>query len=72
MTPYGFEFLESAEKEFLALPHRYQRLFREKLLYLLRKPFRSYPWLRVRQEPDTRENGGSTWESIVCSTVSMG
>jgi len=49
LTPYGFEFLESAEKEFLALPHRYQRLFREKLLYLLRNPFRSYPWLRVRQ-----------------------
>ena len=55
MTPYGYEFLESAEKEFLALPHRDRRLFKEKLLYLLRNPFRSYPWLRVR--PGTRHPG---------------
>ena len=51
MTPYDYEFLESAEKEFLTLPRRYQRLFKEKLLYLLQNPFRSYPWLRVRQGP---------------------
>ena len=49
MSPYGFEFLESAEREFLALSTRHQRSFKEKLLYLLRNPFRSYPWLRVRQ-----------------------
>ena len=49
MTPFEFFFLESAEREFLALPRRYQRLFLEKLPYLLRNPFRSYPWLRVRQ-----------------------
>jgi mRNA-degrading endonuclease RelE of RelBE toxin-antitoxin system len=51
LTPYGFEFLESAEGEFLALPSREKQLFKEKLLYLLRNPFRSYPWLRVRQGP---------------------
>jgi mRNA-degrading endonuclease RelE of RelBE toxin-antitoxin system len=49
LTPYDYEFLESAEKEFLALPHRDRQLFKEKLLYLLQNPFRSYPWLRVRQ-----------------------
>lgn len=49
MTPYRFQFLESAEKEFLALPPPLHVLFREKLVYLLRNPFRSYPWLRVRQ-----------------------
>lgn len=51
MSPYGYEFLRSAEKEFLALPKPLQRLFPEKLTYLLRDPFRSYPWLRVRQGP---------------------
>lgn len=51
MTPYDYEFLESAEKEFLALPRRDRELFKEKLLYLLQNPFRSYPWLRVRQGP---------------------
>jgi mRNA-degrading endonuclease RelE of RelBE toxin-antitoxin system len=49
VTPYKFEFLESAEREFLDLPVSLQRLFKEKLLYLLRNPFKSYPWLRVRQ-----------------------
>lgn len=49
MTPYEFGFLESAESEFRKLPKVEQRLFQEKLLYLLRNPFRSYPWLRVRQ-----------------------
>ncbi len=49
MTPYRFQFLESAEKELLALPPPLRVLFREKLVYLLRNPFRSYPWLRVRQ-----------------------
>ena len=49
MTPYELEFLESAEKEFLELRKRDQRLLKEKLLYLTRTPFRSYPWLRVRQ-----------------------
>lgn len=51
MTPYDYEFLESARREFLALPSRSRRLFREKLVYLLRSPFKSYPWLRVRQGP---------------------
>lgn len=49
MTPYEYGFLESAEKEFLALRKKDQRLFKEKLLYLTRNPFRSFPWLRVRQ-----------------------
>jgi mRNA-degrading endonuclease RelE of RelBE toxin-antitoxin system len=49
LTPYSYEFLESAEREFLALPRRHQLLFKEKRLYLLQNPFRSYPWLRVRQ-----------------------
>jgi mRNA-degrading endonuclease RelE of RelBE toxin-antitoxin system len=49
LTHYDYEFLESAEKEFLALPRRDRLLFNEKLLYLLQNPFRSYPWLRVRQ-----------------------
>jgi mRNA-degrading endonuclease RelE of RelBE toxin-antitoxin system len=51
LTPYDYEFLESAEKEFLALPRRDRELFKQKLLYLLQNPFRSYPWLRVRQGP---------------------
>jgi mRNA-degrading endonuclease RelE of RelBE toxin-antitoxin system len=46
---YELTFLESAENEFLALRSKEQRLFSEKLVYLLRNPFRSYPWLRPRQ-----------------------
>ncbi|MCI4347249.1 MAG: type II toxin-antitoxin system RelE/ParE family toxin, partial [Thermoplasmata archaeon] len=49
MTLYDYDFLISAEKEFFALSGRNQRLFKDKLVYLLRNPFRSYPWLRVRQ-----------------------
>lgn len=49
MTLYDYEFLESAEEEFRALPVRLKRLFNEKLFYLRRNPFKSYPWLRVRQ-----------------------
>lgn len=49
MTPYSLDFLESAEKEFIALPRGSRLLFLEKLPYLLRSPYRSYPWLRVRQ-----------------------
>lgn len=49
MNLYELAFLETAEKEFLALGRRDKRLFSEKLVYLLRNPFRSYPWLRVRQ-----------------------
>ena len=49
MTPYRFQFLDSARKEFLALPPPLRVLFREKLIYLLRNPYRAYPWLRVRQ-----------------------
>jgi mRNA-degrading endonuclease RelE of RelBE toxin-antitoxin system len=46
---YELTFLESAEREFYALRSRKKRLFAEKLVYLLWNPFRSYPWLRVRQ-----------------------
>lgn len=49
MTLYRYLFLESAQSEFLALPAPLRVLFREKLVYLLRNPYRSYPWLRVRQ-----------------------
>ena len=56
MTLYNFFFLESAEKEFLALKAKERRLFSEKLVYLLRNPFKSYPWLRVRQ--GARHPGG--------------
>jgi mRNA-degrading endonuclease RelE of RelBE toxin-antitoxin system len=49
VTPYEFEFLESAAREYADLSPRLRRLFREKLVYLLRNPYRSYPWLRVRQ-----------------------
>ena len=49
MTPYDYVFLASAEKEFRALGRSEQRLFAEKLVYLLRNPFQSYPWLRARQ-----------------------
>ena len=49
MTLYGYEFLESADEEFRALPVRLRHLFNEKLFYLRRNPFKSYPWLRVRQ-----------------------
>ena len=49
LTPYDYELLESAEQEFLALRGGPRELFKEKLLYLLQNPFRSYPWLRVRQ-----------------------
>ena len=49
MSPYDFSFVESAEREFLELPPVLRRLFQEKLIYLLRNPFKSYPWLRVRQ-----------------------
>lgn len=49
MTQYRYIFLESAKAEFLALPAPLRVLFLEKLVYLLRNPYRSYPWLRVRQ-----------------------
>jgi mRNA-degrading endonuclease RelE of RelBE toxin-antitoxin system len=49
LSPYRYSFVESAKKEFLALPAPLRVLFREKLTYLLKNPFRSYPWLRVRQ-----------------------
>ena len=49
--PYELEFLESAEREFLSLTGRHQRMFKENLTYLPRNPFKSYPWLRVRQGP---------------------
>lgn len=49
MTLYEYVFLQSAEKEFLRLRVNEKRLFKEKLVYLLRNPFKSYPWLRVRQ-----------------------
>jgi mRNA-degrading endonuclease RelE of RelBE toxin-antitoxin system len=49
MTPYELSFLESAEKEYSALRPKEKRLFSEKAVYLLRNPFKSYPWLRVRQ-----------------------
>jgi mRNA-degrading endonuclease RelE of RelBE toxin-antitoxin system len=49
LTRYDSEFLGSAEKEFRALGRREPRIFAEKLVYLLRNPFQSYPWLRGRQ-----------------------
>lgn len=49
MTPYDYAFLRSARQEFIDLPPRFQRLFAEKLIHLLRNPYKSYPWLRVRQ-----------------------
>jgi mRNA-degrading endonuclease RelE of RelBE toxin-antitoxin system len=49
LTSYRFEFLESAEREFIRLPRVEHLLFEEKLVYLLRNPFQSHPWLRVRQ-----------------------
>jgi mRNA-degrading endonuclease RelE of RelBE toxin-antitoxin system len=49
VSSYRFEFLESAEREFRRLPKVEQLLFEEKLVYLLRNPFQSHPWLRVRQ-----------------------
>jgi len=51
VSPYRYKFLESAEVEFLALRAPLRVLFREKLIYLLRNPYKSYPWLRVRQGP---------------------
>jgi mRNA-degrading endonuclease RelE of RelBE toxin-antitoxin system len=49
LTSYRFGFLESAEREFRRLPKVEQLLFEEKMVYLLRNPFQSHPWLRVRQ-----------------------
>lgn len=49
MTRYRSLFLESTQSEFLALPAPLRVRFREKLIYLLWNPYRSYPWLRVRQ-----------------------
>jgi mRNA-degrading endonuclease RelE of RelBE toxin-antitoxin system len=49
LTCYRVEFLESAEREFNRLPQVERLLFEEKLIYLLRNPFQSHPWLRVRQ-----------------------
>jgi mRNA-degrading endonuclease RelE of RelBE toxin-antitoxin system len=54
VTRYRLIFLQSAGQEFLALPRRHQRLFREILPYLLANPFRSYPWVRVREGPRHR------------------
>ena len=49
MTLYHYEFLESADEEFRARSRKLRRLFVEKLFYLHRNPFKSYPWLGVRQ-----------------------
>lgn len=51
MTLSNLEFLASVDKEFLTLPKPPQRVFQDKLVYLLLDPFRSYPWLRVHQSP---------------------
>lgn len=48
---YELVFLRSAARDFHALPARHRHLFGEKLPYLLRTPFTSYPWLRVRPGP---------------------
>ena len=49
MSLYTLEFLETAAREFDELPRRLKELFCEKAPYLVRGPYRSLPWLRVRQ-----------------------
>jgi mRNA-degrading endonuclease RelE of RelBE toxin-antitoxin system len=49
LTSNQFEFLKTAEREFNRLPRVEQLLFEEELVYLLRNPFQSHSWLRVRQ-----------------------
>lgn len=45
---YQVRFLLPAEKEFHALPKRLQRRFREQLPYLEANPYRSHPFLPVK------------------------
>lgn len=49
MTLEAIEFVAEARREFLALPRTLQRQLRELIGYLLANPYRSYPWLQVRE-----------------------
>jgi mRNA-degrading endonuclease RelE of RelBE toxin-antitoxin system len=49
LTLESIEFVVEARKEFLALPRPLQRQLRELSPYLLTNPYRSYPWLQVRE-----------------------
>lgn len=52
MTLARAEFVAEARKEFLALPHPLQRELRGLTAYLLQDPFRSYPWLQLREQSE--------------------
>ncbi len=45
---YEVRFLESAAAEFLRLPRRLQKQFKELMPYLEANPYRSYPFLPVK------------------------
>jgi mRNA-degrading endonuclease RelE of RelBE toxin-antitoxin system len=54
VTLYEIEFRPEAAAEGRRLPPRIQIALREKLEYLRSAPFRSYPWLRVKELGDIR------------------
>ena len=46
---YRVRFLPDAEREFLRIPRRYQRQLKDLLPYLEASPYRSYPFLPVKE-----------------------
>jgi len=46
---YTVRFLPDAEREFLRLPRRLQRQFKDLLPYLEAGPYRAYPFLPVKE-----------------------
>ncbi len=52
MTLDHAEFTAEAREEFLGLPRPLQRQLRDLLPYLLQSPYTSYPWLKLREQPE--------------------
>ncbi len=54
MTIDSAEFVAEAREEFLSLPRPLQRRLRDLTSYLLANPYRSYPWLQVKELRELR------------------
>jgi len=54
LTLDSAKFVAEAREEFLGLPRPRQRQLRDLTSYLLVNPFRSYPWLQVKELRELR------------------
>ena len=51
MTLDHAEFTAEAREEFRNLARSLQRQLRDLITYLIQDPYRSYPWLRLKEQP---------------------